>query len=247
LRCHRRACPYQHAWVLATRGKSPSCALSFPNIPITFTRQRRDIKCSSVPSHRNSGAVHGQPAERPRRSCVTQGYRRINQRVRPLEPLPDVCRVRPLCVAASLGRSPSMRKTWPGTIVAQRAAASNRHPSRLDATCTSRRDRLARSSSTSADPEIRADGGVRRSSSCHSEHYRHAWFAYCLTACRSTFFLIGESWSTTIEREVQATDLAYHSQKAKFKDGPSTLTVWNIRTEFEAPTETASCRPQLRT
>jgi hypothetical protein len=75
------------------------------------------------------------------------------------------------------------------------------------------------------------------------EHYRPTMSAQPPVVRRSSYRRVVVGY---LQHEVQATDLAYHSQKAKFKDGPSTLTVWNIRrTKFEAPTESASCRPQL--
>jgi hypothetical protein len=115
---------------------------------------------ASVPSHRNSGAVHEQQLSAATVVC-NPGLSADKSTRYGLWSRCLTCVECDRCVAAPLGRSPSMRKTWPGTIVAQLAATSNRHPSRLKCYLSRARHRVSRSSSTSADPEIRADGGER--------------------------------------------------------------------------------------
>lgn len=146
-----------------------ACAMSFP---ITFTRQRRDIKCSLNSSHHNIGAWARDhlrsntipscslvlaSACPPATICVTQGYQRINHHPRPLNPLPDVCRVRPSCVATRLGRTPPVRKSSPGTFVAQLCIKKSSHQGRSEGPFARRNERVACSGSTGKDPEIRAD------------------------------------------------------------------------------------------
>jgi hypothetical protein len=66
----------------------------------------------------------------------------------------------------------------------------------------------------------------------------------CWIAFLSTFFLVGESCSATIEVRFKRQISLIAQEKANVKDGPSTSTVWKTRrTKLEAPTETMRILP----